>query len=66
MTWEGESGNCPTCGRTLKTRVPAGGDGTGVFVAKHKFNGRPCDGSSDLIADFDNLSGRWRKGDILG
>lgn len=56
MSYEGESDACPTCGRTFKTRVPAGGDGTGVFVAKHrdKDTGEVCEGSYIIIAAFDS------------
>lgn len=36
---------CSRCGRRISARIPENGDGTARIPAKHKFEGKPCDGS---------------------
>lgn len=35
---------CSACGRFFKPRTPKGGDGSGNFPARHKFDGETCPG----------------------
>lgn len=36
---------CSFCGKETKGRVPKGGDGSFVYPARHKVNGKNCPGN---------------------
>ncbi len=40
----GTMGTCPICGKVLRVKEPAGGDGTARIMLQHKYKGQLCEG----------------------
>lgn len=48
------SRTCATCGRRVRTVVPAGGDGSGQVFVRHKHGSKQCSGSRTLAPNHDD------------